>query len=181
MRCFLYIRLCEYVLRLRVKHISVKTNMFGHDRIFFIMGKKVKFEMEKFFVALSDRTRLRLINLIGEDEVCVCFFVAVLDAPQPKISRHLAYLRDAGMVEARRDGKWMHYKMAQLPHEHAVRIMKNVMDWLEADPEMQNDRAKLLQVCCAPMPPIQLLGAPRPSGIQSLASHDQTGTPDQSS
>lgn len=132
--------------------------------------------MEKFFVALSDRTRLRLINLMGADEVCVCFFVAVLDAPQPKISRHLAYLRDAGMVEARRDGKWMHYKMAQLPHEHAVRIMKNVMEWLKADPEMQNDRAKLLQVCCAPQPPVQLLGAPRPSRIQALASPDSAGS-----
>lgn len=181
MRCFLYIRLCECMLRLRLKYISVKTNIFEHGRIFSIMEKKVKFEMEKFFVALSDRTRLRLINLMGEDEVCVCFFVAVLDAPQPKISRHLAYLRDAGMVEARREGKWMHYKMAQLPHEHAVRIMKNVMEWLTADPEMQNDRAKLLQVCCAPQPPVQLLGAPRPSGVLALASSDPAGIPDQSS
>ena len=72
-----------------------------------------EFDMERFFTALSDRTRLRLLNLMGEDEVCVCFFVEVLGEPQPKISRHLAYLRQAGVVAARREGKWMNYRIHQ--------------------------------------------------------------------
>ena len=57
------------------------------------------YNIELLFKALADRTRLRLINLIGEDEVCVCFFVEVLNTNQPKISRHLAYLRKAGVVQ----------------------------------------------------------------------------------
>ncbi len=68
-------------------------------------------QMELLFKALADRTRLRLLNLMGEDEVCVCYFVEVLGTNQPKISRHLAYLRRAGVVTARRDGKWMHYRV----------------------------------------------------------------------
>ena len=73
------------------------------------------YSIELLFKALADRTRLRLINLIGEDEVCVCFFVEVLKTNQPKISRHLAYLRKAGVVSARREGKGIHYRIWNLP------------------------------------------------------------------
>jgi ArsR family transcriptional regulator len=68
-------------------------------------------EMETMFMALADKTRLRLLNLMAAEEVCVCFFTEVLGDSQPKISRHLAYLRNADLVEARRDGKWMHYSI----------------------------------------------------------------------
>ena len=61
--------------------------------------------LEQFFRALADRTRLRLLNLMGDEEVCVCFFVQVLGVSQPKISRHLAYLRRVGVVASRREGK----------------------------------------------------------------------------
>ena len=57
--------------------------------------------LETLFGALADRTRLRLLNLMGRDEICVCFLVEALGLSQPKISRHLAYLRDAGLVAAR--------------------------------------------------------------------------------
>lgn len=70
------------------------------------MGDK-GFDIELFFAALADRTRLRLINLMGADELCVCFFVEVLKTNQPKISRHLAYLRRAGLVSDRKDGKYV--------------------------------------------------------------------------
>jgi ArsR family transcriptional regulator, arsenate/arsenite/antimonite-responsive transcriptional repressor len=129
------------------------------------MGKPPKFDMERFFVALSDRTRLRILNLIGYDEVCVCFFVEVLEEGQPKISRHLAYLRRAGIVVARRDGKWMHYRIVTPADTHAERILKNVMSWMKDDKEMQRDRAKLVKFCCSPSIPVQLLGAPRPVGV----------------
>jgi ArsR family transcriptional regulator len=69
----------------------------------FSMKKPPKFDMERFFIAPSDRTRLRILNLIGDDEVCVCFFVEVLEQGQPKISRHLAYLRRAGRRASRRE------------------------------------------------------------------------------
>ena len=68
--------------------------------------------LDTLFQTLGDRTRLRLLNLMEGGEVCVCFLVEILEAPQPKISRHLAYLRRAGLVEARRDGKWMSYSLA---------------------------------------------------------------------
>ena len=83
------------------------------------MGNR-EYSIALLFKALADTTRLRLINLIGEDEVCVCFFVEVLKINQPKISRHLAYLRRAGVVSARRDGKWMHYRLIEPPDPHAA-------------------------------------------------------------
>ncbi|HMF57755.1 MAG TPA: metalloregulator ArsR/SmtB family transcription factor [Pyrinomonadaceae bacterium] len=126
-----------------------------------------EFSMETFFKALADRTRLRLLHLMGEEEVCVCFFVEVLKTNQPKISRHLAYLRRAGVVSARREGKWMHYRVTEPPHPHAARIFREVRAWLKEEPEMQRDRTRLARVCCAPQPPVQLRGAPRPKSFSA--------------
>jgi ArsR family transcriptional regulator, arsenate/arsenite/antimonite-responsive transcriptional repressor len=126
-----------------------------------------KFDLEKFFVALSDRNRLRLINLMGEDEVCVCFFVEILKMPQPRVSRHLAYLRRAGIVEARREGKWMHYRLVPPTDQHASQILQNVREYLASNREMQQDRARLFKICCAPTLPVQLQGAPLPASIQA--------------
>jgi len=103
-------------------------------------------EIELLFKALSDRTRLRVIHLIGNDEVCVCFFVAALKSSQPKISRHLAYLRRAGLVEARRDGKWMHYRLSEPADEQAARIFREVRQLLANNPEMQKDKARLTKI-----------------------------------
>jgi ArsR family transcriptional regulator len=121
-----------------------------------------EFEMELLFRAVADRTRLRLLNLMAENEVCVCFFVEILRTNQPKISRHLAYLRRAGVVRARRDGKWMHYRIVDPPNPHAARIFREVRAWLAEDGDMQRDRALLAKVCCAPRPPLRLQGAPLP-------------------
>ena len=124
-------------------------------------------QMELLFKALADRTRLRLLNLMGADEVCVCFFVEVLGTNQPKISRHLAYLRRAGVVAARRDGKWMHYRVVSPSDPHAARVFGEVMAWLSEEREMQQDRTRLERVCCAPQPPVRLQGAPRPSSLST--------------
>ena len=126
-----------------------------------------KLDMELFFSALADRTRLRLLNLMGSDEVCVCFFVEILQVNQPKVSRHLAYLRRAGVVAARREGTWMHYRIVEPIHEDAARVLADVRAWLARDPEMQKDRKKLVKVCCAPDPPSHLMGAPRPASIST--------------
>lgn len=66
---------------------------------------------QDIFRAFADPTRLRILNLLIEGEVCVCDLCTVLDEIQPKISRHLAYLRRAGLVEVRQDGKWKHYQI----------------------------------------------------------------------
>src|SRR5438067_10420838 len=81
-------------------------------------------ELSDLFSALSDPTRLRLLNLMTEGEVCVCYFVEILGEGQPKISRHLAYLRRAGVVTARRDGKWMYYELAEPRQEAANAILR---------------------------------------------------------
>ena len=126
---------------------------------------KKDYLLEDLFKALADRTRLRLINMIGDSEVCVCFFVAILKTSQPKISRHLAYLRRARIVAARREGKWMHYRLTEPPDEHATRIFREVRASLAEHPEFQRDREKLQQVCCATQLPVQLRRAPRPVGL----------------
>ena len=128
------------------------------------MGDK-SYSIELLFKALADRTRLKLINLMGDDEVCVCFFVEVLKTNQPKISRHLAYLRGAGVVAARREGKWMHYRIVEPPDPRAANIFREVRNWLETDATMQQDRAKLARLCCAPRLPLQLQRAPRPASL----------------
>ena len=124
-----------------------------------------KFDLETFFLALADRNRLRLLHLMGDEEVCVCFFVEILQMPQPKVSRHLAYLRRAGIVDARREGKWIHYRMVLPQDEHAVRVLTEVRNWISSDQEMQRDRQRLVKVCCAPQMPVALQGAPRPASV----------------
>ncbi len=123
------------------------------------------FDMELLFRALADETRLRLLNLIGNDEVCVCYLVEALRTSQPKISRHLAYLRRAGVVEARREGKWMHYRVVEPADTYARNIFQELRLWLMQDQKMQRDRARLAKLCCTPQPPVQLQGAPRPLRI----------------
>jgi ArsR family transcriptional regulator, arsenate/arsenite/antimonite-responsive transcriptional repressor len=128
------------------------------------MGGK-EYSVELLFKALADRTRLRLLNLMGNDEVCVCFFVEILKTNQPKISRHLAYLRRAGLVSARREGKWMRYKIVEPFDQQASRIFREIRTWLANDPSMQRDRNRLMQLCCAPQLPVQLQKAPRPASL----------------
>jgi len=131
------------------------------------MSKDTKsFDKELFFRALADRTRLRLLNLMRADEVCVCFFVEILKTNQPKLSRHLAYMRRAGIVGARREGPWMHYRIVEPSDTDAAQVLKDVLSWLANDREMQRDRDRLVKVCCAPQLPIRIQGAPRPAGFQ---------------
>ncbi|HUY82850.1 MAG TPA: metalloregulator ArsR/SmtB family transcription factor [Acidobacteriaceae bacterium] len=120
------------------------------------------FDLARLFAALADPTRLRLLSLMSGREVCVCYFVAILDQPQPKISRHLAYLRRAGIVSSRRQGKWMHYRVCW-PQDHtAVFILRAVFASLAERPEMRADLAQLEQTCCAAPRTTALLSAPSP-------------------
>ena len=122
------------------------------------------------FAALSDRTRLRLLNLMDGREVCVCYFVRILGQSQPKISRHLAYLRRAGVVAARREGKWMHYKIVAPSNAGAARILRETLAVLREDKVMQADRARLGRACCAAQRVSALEGAPLPIPVKAVAA-----------
>ena len=76
-------------------------------------GQAAVDQLETLFKALADKTRLRILALLGKNEVCVCHIHDSLGLPQPTVSRHLAYLRRAGLVDVRRDGVWMHYQVAR--------------------------------------------------------------------
>jgi ArsR family transcriptional regulator len=119
-------------------------------------------DLAQFFAALADPTRLRLLNLMNGREVCVCYFVEILKQSQPKISRHLAYLRKAGLVDARREGKWMHYKIGELDSVTAS-ILAATLGSLQSDRAMQADLARLGKACCQPQRFVSLQGAPRPA------------------
>jgi ArsR family transcriptional regulator, arsenate/arsenite/antimonite-responsive transcriptional repressor len=125
--------------------------------------------LPEMFAALADPTRLRLLNLIAGREVCVCYFVEILRQSQPKISRHLAYLRRAGLVEARREGKWMHYRMAEKLEAETRSILAAVLAALRADKQMQADRSRLESACCARPRLMMPEGVPAPRPIPHTA------------
>jgi ArsR family transcriptional regulator, arsenate/arsenite/antimonite-responsive transcriptional repressor len=118
--------------------------------------------LETLFQALADQTRLRLLNLLSGGELCVCYFVEILGESQPKISRHLAYLRRAGVVQARREGKWIHYRIAEPADPVTRQILSAVLEGLAASREMQRERAALVRACGSARPPAGLRRAPRP-------------------
>jgi ArsR family transcriptional regulator, arsenate/arsenite/antimonite-responsive transcriptional repressor len=124
------------------------------------------YDLALLFAALADRTRLRLLNLMNGKEVCVCYFVEILGQSQPKISRHLAYLRRAGVVAARRDGKWMHYRIVVPSHAGAARILRETLAVVREAKAMQADLARLGKACCAPQRVSALDGAPLPIPVE---------------
>ena len=127
------------------------------------------YNLALLFAALSDRTRLRLLNLMDGKEVCVCYFVEILGQSQPKISRHLAYLRRAGVVAAQREGKWVHYKIVVPANAGAARILRETLAVLREDKGMQADLSRLNKSCCVPQKVAALDGAPMPTIVEALA------------
>jgi ArsR family transcriptional regulator len=113
-------------------------------------GKTKPFAIDLLFRALADPTRLRLLNLIGDQEICVCYFVEILGISQPKISRHLAYLRRAGIAAARRQGRWMHYRLLAPRDAVASSILKETLKHLRERPDMRRDFTRLGSACCKP-------------------------------
>jgi len=126
-------------------------------------------DLALLFAALADRTRLRLLNLMNGKEVCVCYFVEILGQSQPKISRHLAYLRRADVVAARREGKWMHYRIVAPKYPGAARILSETLSVLKVDKAMQADLSRLNKACCAPQKLSALEGAPLPIPVEGCA------------
>ncbi len=99
--------------------------------------------LETVFKALADRTRLRILALLAGGEVCVCHIHESLRIPQPKASRHLAYLKRAGLIDGRKDGLWVHYRLASPADELVRRVTGAVGCCLDQLPSTIRDRKRL--------------------------------------
>ena len=121
-------------------------------------------QLESLFKALADKTRLRILALLGDNEVCVCHLHDSLGLPQPTVSRHLAYLRRSGLVAARRDGVWMHYQVSRALSPVMKGVVAAAVDALQQLPATTQDRRQFQRAfgqlyvldspaggaCCAP-------------------------------
>jgi ArsR family transcriptional regulator len=121
-------------------------------------------QLEDVFKALADKTRLRILALLGNNEVCVCHLHESLGVPQPAVSRHLAYLRRTGLVAARRDGVWMHYQVSKSLDPVVQNVVSAAVDALGQLPATASDRKQFQRsygqlyildspaggACCAP-------------------------------
>jgi ArsR family transcriptional regulator len=99
----------------------------------------VKPSVDRIFRAFADRTRLRILNLLKPGELCVCDLVRVLASPQPKISRHLAYLRRAGLVTARKEGLWIYYSLAPARNPFHRKVLECLSCCFADVPELAKD------------------------------------------
>jgi len=120
--------------------------------------------LEVVFKALADKTRLRILALVGNNEVCVCHIHGTLGLPQPTASRHLAYLRKSGLVDVRRDGVWMHYRVSASLDPVVQRVVNAAVTALLEIPTTSQDRKQFERTfgqlyvlnapgggtCCAP-------------------------------
>src|SRR5499427_10845252 len=97
-------------------------------------------ELENLFKALADKTRLRILALLGNNEVCVCHIHDSLGLPQPTVSRHLAYLRKSGLVAVRRDGVWMHYRISTSLDPVIRGVLAAAVQALQRAPATSHDR-----------------------------------------
>ena len=95
------------------------------------------------FRAFSDRTRLRILNMLRTGETCVCDLQAVLEVPQPKVSRHLAYLRRAGLVKARKQGLWSYYTLAPARNAFHGKLLECLGCCFNDVPELTADLKRL--------------------------------------
>ena len=121
-------------------------------------------ELETLFKALADKTRLRILALLGNNEVCVCHLHDSLGLPQPTVSRHLAYLRKSGLVAVRRDGVWMHYQVSRSLSPAIQGVVAAAVKALQQLPATTQDRKQFQRsfgqlyvldspaggACCAP-------------------------------
>ncbi len=99
--------------------------------------------LERVLDALADPLRARILSILAEHEVCVCYLVEVLHTVQPVVSRHLAALRRAGLVDSRRDGKWIHYRVRKPENESASELLSEALRHLKRVRQTQIDFAKL--------------------------------------
>ena len=100
-------------------------------------------DLVTIYECLCDRTRLRILNLLGRQPLCVCHFQELLDEPQVKVSKHLAYLRKRGLVEVSREGNWMVYRLPEKPSAELARNLACLQDCAREDAQFRRDLANL--------------------------------------
>ena len=104
-------------------------------------------ELTRLFRALADETRVRIVALLSHGELCVCHLIKALELSQPNISRHLGILRMAGLVDARRDGTWVYYKLAEQSHAAVQTTLAALTEAFGAERAIKVDHAKLKKSC----------------------------------
>jgi ArsR family transcriptional regulator, arsenate/arsenite/antimonite-responsive transcriptional repressor len=110
--------------------------------------QRISSEPAFLFKTLADPTRLRLLNLLADGETCVCELTNTLRVVQPKVSRHLAQLKRAGLVEAQREGKWMHYRWTNHGDPLVRHVFGGLREWMEKNDRMNGERQRRRKVCC---------------------------------
>jgi ArsR family transcriptional regulator len=128
--------------------------------------------LDQVLKALADPTRVRILGLLGAGEVCVCHIQESLRLPQPLVSRHLAYLRRAGLVETRKDGLWVYYRMARHRDDVTGTLLDAVAHVIGHLPTVAKDVKRLEKKtgCCAvaqPAPAFACCGDDRPRVARS--------------
>src|SRR5437899_12975246 len=112
------------------------------------MKRKSKSGPPFLFKTLADPTRLRLLNLLACGETCVCELTGTLRVVQPKVSRHLAHLKRAGLVEARRNGNWTHYRWTEQADRLARHVRLGLGQWTAKDNATNGERRRRGEVGC---------------------------------
>jgi ArsR family transcriptional regulator len=110
-------------------------------------------DLIRIYQCFCDRTRLRILHLLTRSPLCVCHFQNILDEPQVKISKHLAYLRSRGMVTTAREQNWIIYSLPKHPAEELERNLRCLQDCVQSDRIFNRDLeklSKLRQSCCKP-------------------------------
>ncbi len=103
-------------------------------------------DLVKIFKALSDETRIRLLKLLQQRELCVCELMQVLDMTQPRVSRNLGILKDAGLVKSRREGLWVHYSLNEKSfNKYADSLLGLLRDWINDDEIILKDLEALVK------------------------------------
>jgi ArsR family transcriptional regulator, arsenate/arsenite/antimonite-responsive transcriptional repressor len=109
--------------------------------------------IDSMFRAFSDRTRLRILHVLLDGELCVGDMVEILLAPQPRISRHLAYLRKANLVTVRKSGQWSHYSLTPAETEFHRKLIECLQKCFSEVPEIKADAVRAAKIrksggCC---------------------------------
>ena len=114
------------------------------------MLQTARVPVDRLFRAFSDRTRLRILYLLRDSEFCVCDLVEVLKVPQPTASRHLAYLRRAGLVTVRQERSWNYYSLAEPRNSFHAKLLECLGSCFADVPELQRDNARIKRAkgCC---------------------------------
>jgi len=126
-------------------------------------------ELEQYFKALSDVNRLRILNLLLHGELCVCDIQHVLESSQPNVSRHLAYLKNSGLVLDRRDGLRIFYRLSEPKHGTKKRLFEFLQDAYKNEEQLQEDIARLKEAIkegsctVSEWKPYSAIGSARPS------------------